>query len=256
MGVLVTSCQVCRCHCSQGSFSKCLGPGQPIPGGEIFGGVPRPKDIRTVEQDRIDQQFNAIFDDMLISILTAQKTLGGAFAGLALGIADTLTIEFTKTLRESFITPVIQGLTDLLQEGLKSLFGGLTTGGVKGVFGGILKGIGTIFGGFFAAGGTLGANKFGVVGERGAEIIYSGASPLHVAPMATNTSGMTFMLIQNIHAPTGSVTQRTRDQIAEGHAHGLLRAPIATEAQGRITPASDALHPPGLPISPGGCLFA
>ena len=56
----------------------------------------RHSDIRTEEQARLDEQFSLIFDDMLISILTAQKTVGDAFAGLAIGIVDTFAIEFTK----------------------------------------------------------------------------------------------------------------------------------------------------------------
>ncbi len=202
-------------------------------------GVPHPDDIsvligatrprrvkgeRKPEAEQLDAAFAAIFDDMLISILTAQKTLGGAFAGLALGIVDTFAVEFTKELRKSLITPVIQGLTDMLQSSLQDLFGGLSAKGLKGVFGGIVKGIGSIFGGFFQAGGTLGANKFGVVGERGAELIYSGASPLHVAPMATNTSGMNFTLVQNIHAPDGSVSRRTQDQMADSVLKAVERA--------------------------------
>lgn len=199
-------------------------PGQIIPGLSASGLPPHPSTVRTEEQARLDEQFSVIFDDMLVSILTAQKTLGPAFAGLALGIVDTFAVEFTKKLREDFITPVIQGLTDMLQSALKDLFGGLSAGGLKGVFGGIAKGVGAIFGGFFQAGGTLGAHQFGVVGERGAELIYSGASPLHVAPMATNTSGMNFTLIQNIHAPEGSISKRTQDQMANSVLVAVERA--------------------------------
>jgi len=190
----------------------------------LTSGVTDRRILRTEEQARLDEQFSVIFDDMLVSILTAQKTLGGAFAGLAFGIVDTFAVEFTKELRRSFIDPIIRDLTDMLQSAVKDIFGGLSAGGLKGVFGGIAKGIGTIFGGFFGAGGTLGANKFGVVGERGAELIYSGASPLHVAPMATNTSGMNFTLVQNIHAPDGSVSKRTQDQMADSMLRAVERA--------------------------------
>ena len=73
----------------EGSPIQQGGPGQPFPGAPIFGGLPHPDTIRTEEQARLDEQFSLIFDDMLISILTAQKTLGEAFGGLAIGIVDT-----------------------------------------------------------------------------------------------------------------------------------------------------------------------
>jgi hypothetical protein len=190
------------------------GPGQPFPGAPIFGGLPPPGTIRTEEQARLDDQFSLIFDDMLVSILTAQRTVGEAFAGFALGIVDTFAIEFTKALRESFVTPVIQGLTDLLQSALKDLFGGLSAGGLKGVFGGIAKGIGTIFGGFFASGGTLGPGKFGVAGERGPELIFAGNQPMHIAPVTAGSAGNVFNISVGVNAPSGSVDKRTQDQLA------------------------------------------
>ena len=189
-------------------------PGQIIPGLSASGLPPHPSTVRTEEQARLDEQFSAIFDDMLVSILTAQKTVGAAFAGLAIGVVDTFAIEFTKALRESFITPVVRGLTDMLQSALKDLFGGLSAGGLKGVFGGIAKGIGTIFGGFFASGGTLGPGKFGVAGERGPELIFSGNQPMHIAPVTAGSAGNVFNISVGVNAPSGTVDKRTQDQLA------------------------------------------
>jgi len=199
------------------------GPGQPFPGAPIFTGMPAPDTIRTYEQARLDDQFSLIFDDFLVSILTAQKTLSQAFGGLALGIADQFAIEFTKAFRESFITPVVQGLTDLLNDALKTIFGGLSTGGVKGVFGGILKGIGTIFGGFFEAGGVLPANQLGVVGERGPELIFSGARPLTVAPTGIG-GGNAYTFNFAITTPSGQIDRRSQDQMAASVLSAVRRA--------------------------------
>ena len=186
---------------------------------------PAAKDIRTEEQARIDAQFDAIFDDMLISIITAQKTLGGAFAGLALGIVDIFAAEFTKSLRESFITPLIRDLTDFLSEGLKDLFSGLKgSGGLKGVFGGIVKGIGSIFGGFFASGGTLGPGKFGIAGERGPELIFAGNQPMHIAPVTAGSAGNVFNISVGVNAPSGTVDKRTQDQLAATVMNAVKRA--------------------------------
>jgi hypothetical protein len=200
------------------------GPGQPFPGAPIFGGLPPPSTIRTEEQARIDEQFSLIFDDMLISILTAQKTLGEAFGELALGIVDTFAVEMAKALRESFVTPVIQGLTDMLQSALKDLFGGLSAGGLKGVFGGIAKGIGTIFGGFFASGGSLGPGKFGIAGERGPELIFSGSQPMHIAPVTAGSAGNVFNISVGVNAPSGTVDKRTQDQLAVTVMNAVKRA--------------------------------
>jgi len=200
------------------------GPGQPIPGGEVFGGLPPPGTVRTEAQARLDEQFSYIFDDMLVSILTARKTIGEAFGDLALGIIDVFAVEFTKSLREAFITPVVRGLTDLLQDALGDLFSGLSAKGLKGVFGGIAKGIGTIFGGFFASGGTLGPGKFGIAGERGPELIFAGNQPMHIAPVTAGSAGNVFNISVGVNAPSGSVDKRTQDQLAATVMNAVKRA--------------------------------
>jgi hypothetical protein len=185
---------------------------------------PAGKTIRTEAQAVLDEQFNAIFDDFLVSIITARQTLAGAFAGLALGIADTLAIEFTKSFRDAFIKPLTEGLTELLNGALKSIFGGIGSGGgLKGVFGGILKGIGTIFGGLFASGGVLPANQIGVVGERGPELIFSGARPLTVAPTGIG-GGNAYTFNFAITTPSGQIDRRSQDQMAASVLSAVRRA--------------------------------
>lgn len=60
-----------------------------------------------------------------------------------------------------------------IQGGMGNAFGmgGGMGGGIGSLFSSITSGIGSFFGGFFADGGSLGANKFGIVGEAGPEII-------------------------------------------------------------------------------------
>jgi len=193
-------------------------PGEVQPRGPAAGG------IRTEAQARLDEQFSYIFDDMLVSILTARKTIGEAFGDLALGIIDVFAVEFTKSLREAFITPVVRGLTDLLQDALGDLFSGLSAKGLKGVFGGIAKGIGTIFGGFFASGGTLGPGKFGIAGERGPELIFAGNQPMHIAPVTAGSAGNVFNISVGVNAPSGSVDKRTQDQLAATVMNAVKRA--------------------------------
>jgi len=197
----------------------------------VFDKGPDAHKIRTEKQARIDEQFDLIFDDMLVSILTARKTIGEAFGDLALGIIDVFAVEFTKSLREAFITPVVRGLTDLLQDALGDLFSGLSTKGLKGVFGGIAKGLGTIFGGFFSQGGSLGPGKFGIAGERGPELIFSGNQPMHIAPVTAGSAGNVFNISVGVNAPAGTVDKRTQDQLAAQVLNAVQRAQRNTGAR-------------------------
>ena len=185
----------------------------------------RVKGERDAELEALDAQFASIFDGFLTSIITAQQTVGGAFAGLALGVVDTFAQEFTKSLRTHFIDPVIKGLSELLSEAVGGLFSGFGGGkGVKGFFGGLLKGIGTIFGGWFATGGTLGPGKFGIAGERGPELLFSGSQPMHIAPVTAGSAGNVFNINVGVNAPSGTVDRRTQDQIAATVLNAVRRA--------------------------------
>jgi hypothetical protein len=112
----------------------------------------------------------------------------------------------------------------MLQKSLQDLFGGLSAGGLKGVFGGIAKGIGTIFGGFFASGGTLGPGKFGIAGERGPELIFAGNQPMHIAPVTAGSAGNVFNISVGVNAPSGTVDKRTQDQLAVTVMNAVKRA--------------------------------
>jgi len=204
------------------------GPGQPFPGAPIFDKGPDAHKIRTEQQAALDEQFQSLFDDFLVSILTARATVGEAFKGLALGIVDTFAQEFVKSLHTKFITPMVQGLTDLLTDALGDLFKGLSGAGggtgLKGIFGGLIKGVGTIFGGLFATGGTLGPGKFGIAGERGPELIFSGSQPMHIAPVTAGSAGNVFNINVGVHAPQGTVDRRTHDQLAATVLNAVRRA--------------------------------
>jgi len=65
--------------------------------------------------------------------------------------------------------------------------------GIGSVVSGIGKGLGSIFGGFFANGGNLPAGKFGIVGERGPEMI---SGPGTITPI----SGGSTNVVYNINA--------------------------------------------------------
>jgi TP901 family phage tail tape measure protein len=56
--------------------------------------------------------------------------------------------------------------------------------------GALSKGIGKLFGGLFADGGTLAAGRWGIVGEQGPEIVWSGGSPLSVLNNSRSKAAM------------------------------------------------------------------
>lgn len=79
---------------------------------------------------------------------------------------------------------VVEPLLKSIRAASERLFEGIWAGGGGG-HGGLLGGVlGGLFGGFFAEGGTLAAGRWGIVGERGPELIGPYAQPVTVSPMA------------------------------------------------------------------------
>ena len=75
--------------------------------------------------------------------------------------------------------------------GISNIFGGISNtlgsvvGGISDFAGGLFDNITSLFGGFFAGGGSIGAGKFGVVGENGPELV---GGPATVAPMGGSSN--------------------------------------------------------------------
>ena len=108
---------------------------------------------------------------------------------------------------------------------LGQVFGGGGLGGGGGLLGGLFGGgggglgsiFGNLFGGFFANGGTLGAGKFGIAGENGAEIIHGpatvtpmdqigvGGPPINITIQAIDTQTGTEFLLKNKKAVEGII---------------------------------------------------
>jgi hypothetical protein len=135
--------------------------------------------------------------------------------------ASTALDDFTKTAQENIQSQLADTLVDgfngsfsdilsswgnLIQRMIaeaaaaqltKSLFDSLDIGGGAGGGGGFdLSGIFSSFDGFFDSGGRIGAGKFGVVGERGPEIVRGPANVTSRADTAKMTSGNTIIINQ------------------------------------------------------------
>jgi hypothetical protein len=170
------------------------------------------------------------------SVATSANNVTRSFSGVAASISnefENLTGISLNSINSQVgsLSNALGGKISQLTDSLGSSFGGLGSvigdvagavfgggGGLLGdVFGGLSKGIGKLFGGFFADGGFLPAGKFGVVGERGPELI---TGPANITPMDQMGGGQ--QVIYNINA----VDARSfRDMLARepGMIHALAQ---------------------------------
>lgn len=153
----------------------------------------------------ISNEFENLTGVSLNSINSQVGTLSNALGGKI--------SELTNSLGGSF-----GGLGSVISNVAGAVFGGGGGGGFLGdIFGGLSNGIGKLFGGFFADGGFLPAGKFGVVGDRGPELI---TGPANITPM--DQLGGQQQVIYNINA----VDARSfRDMLARdpGMIHALAQ---------------------------------
>ena len=147
------------------------------------------------------EDFNKQFNDILADGLVEGNLNFTSFAGL-----------WKSTLKD-LISDTLNGgnqMNSILGQ-IGSLTGGGFNGGVSGMFGGLSSfatsvgtGISDFFGGFFADGGKLGAGKFGIAGEAGAEIV---TGPANITPMnqlAAPAAPPVNITIQSIDTQTGT----------------------------------------------------
>ena len=189
---------------------------------------------------------NSIIPDMSDDVLDVfdfmnkgmvDKTASGAqgvakgFDNIASSIGSGFNAYASSALRgvDSLVDQITGGMyskINNLSQSVSSSFGGIVQS-VSGIFGGggggggfldnVIGGIGDLFGGFFADGGTLPAGKFGVVGERGPELI---TGPANITPF--DQMGGQQQVIYNINA----VDARSfRDMLARdpGYIHALAQ---------------------------------
>lgn len=175
-------------------------------------------------REQINEAFASVFDDAVVSLLRGKTTFTGALIGTIDGVFTIFAEEFARSMRESFVDPLIRQLTDFLRDSLTELFGNFSGKGIGGFFTSLLKSFGGFFGGFFAQGGTLGAHQFGVVGENGPEFVFSGSHPMTISPTAQMAGGPVTMNFMVAPDASGNVSRRTQDQIADSVLRGLQQS--------------------------------
>lgn len=123
------------------------------------------------------QAMNQYVEDATNAARQAERIFQTTFRGL-----EDLIVDFTKTGKFEFKRFVASIAEEMLRSDLRRLFAGIFGGGNTG-------GTGSLFAGFFANGGTIPGGQFGVVGERGPELV---SGPATVTPMSTGTTQVTY----------------------------------------------------------------
>ena len=124
----------------------------------------------------VTEEFQKVGDAIQNDFLSAMQ---GAFEDGKLSLSDFEGF-FKQTLTRILTEALTSGSS--INNALGSMFSGGFGGGggIGSFFSSAFSSIGNFFGGFFADGGRLGANKFGIAGENGAEII---TGPANITPM-------------------------------------------------------------------------
>ena len=132
--------------------------------------------------------LNEYVDDATNAAKQAEKL----FTKMAQSMEDSI-VSFAKTGKFEFKGFLNSILEDLLRSQVRQLIGQLFGGSGGGSGGSAILGaigsVGKAFGGLFANGGTLGAGKWGIAGERGAELI---SGPATITPLGAG-GGSTYV---------------------------------------------------------------
>jgi hypothetical protein len=141
----------------------------------------------------------------------ATTSVSGSFNRMENSIASNISgvLKGTKSFKDALIDlgsqAITGGLGNIISGGG---FGGGSRGG--GGLGGIISSVaGSFFGGLFADGGKLAKNKFGIVGEKGPELI---TGPATITPLSKDKTGVSPVFNFNITGNLGTQTSGTVTQ--------------------------------------------
>lgn len=117
------------------------------------------------------------FDEYQDNATNAAQTAQRLFTQATDGMEDAI-VGFAKTGKFEFKDMIADMVETLLRSQIQQMMAGLVGGGGSGGSY-IAAGAEALFGGFFATGGQIPAGRFGVVGERGPELV---SGPANVEP--------------------------------------------------------------------------
>jgi hypothetical protein len=141
----------------------------------------------------------------------ATTRVSGSFNRMENSIASNISgvLKGTKSFKDALIDlgsqAISGGIGNIISGGG---FGGGSRGG--GGLGSIIGSVaGSFFGGLFADGGKLAKNKFGIVGEKGPELV---TGPATITPLSKDRSGVSPVFNFNITGNLGTQTSGTITQ--------------------------------------------
>jgi hypothetical protein len=188
-----------------------------------------------IEQETYARAVKAAQDEV-IAATTATKDALSVFKDEALRNSQGLIADTFRDIRdgasvttESVLSSFTKMLSDIAFEIVAAdiagkLFGTTTSSSSSSGGGWIdaLAGLAGAFAGGYANGGTMGPGQWGIVGENGPELAFSGSKPLSIQPMASSGP----QVVQNfmLQAPQGTVSRQTQVQIGAQAAKGLQQA--------------------------------
>jgi hypothetical protein len=135
--------------------------------------------------------------------------------------ADIVAAQLAKKLFGDFDkTGEIGGILGDLANMFKGSTGGTGNSGGGGFFETAFSAVASYFAGGFAEGGRIPPGHFGIVGEKGPEFAFGGASGLNITPNGAGRS----MVVNNHFTINGPTSRETQGQIAAKAADALRRA--------------------------------
>lgn len=135
--------------------------------------------------------------------------------------ADIVAAQLAKKLFGDFDkTGEIGGILGDLANMFKGSTGGTGNSGGGGFFETAFSAVASYFAGGFAEGGRIPPGHFGIVGEKGPELAFGGASGLNITPNGAGRS----MVVNNHFTINGPTSRETQGQIAAKAADALRRA--------------------------------
>jgi hypothetical protein len=190
------------------------------------------KNTQTLE-NTIRGQLESAFADNFSDLITGAESFQKAFTNMVKSIQKDIANLVSKDLSQAIFGT--GGPAGGAAGGLASLFGGGSNGfgflanlfGGGGASaapasialsqnGGLGGGIGNLVGSLdgFATGGTLSRGNYGIVGENGPELAYSGSKDMHIQPGAGGKGGQSIVNNFTVQAPGGTITRQSQTQAA------------------------------------------
>lgn len=167
--------------------------------------------------DEIGQHMSRLDGELVKPAQQASDRAKQAFEGIAMSLVGV--VQGTRSARDAILDVVNDIAGAMIRSGISSL--------TNAVFGGA----GMAFAGGYASGGVIPAGRFGLVGERGPELIASGRSPLTVYPNEAFGGGGT---VYNIDARGSTMTPDQFRAILEQRDRALRAEVPSLVQRGRV----------------------